>query len=529
MSRVKTRGQSRWVLGAGLALGLSPQAQALSFDFGDSGEWTLDWDTIVSYSAMWRVEKQDRDKFAFRDTGDLLGDLTRYTLMANSTDGNYNFGREMVQNRISVVTEVDINRDDFGVFARARAYYDEAYDGRTSHRQQDYLSYNSADIYGGDAAFQEFPGGTVDEHRDRLEMLDYFIYSGGELGERLYQLRLGSQVINWGEATFYQGINGLQNRADAIAATTPGVEVKEILLPTGALYGQVDLTDALSFEAYYQYEWKETELNGVGSYLSDRDFLGPGASSFLVALSPELFLVAPLEEIADASDSGQWGAALHWFTDGGTDIGFYYVNAHNKAPAYQLHYEGLIPSSYSVLYFEDIEGIAASFTTVVGGANVQGEVSWKEGMPVVLANGDPVAGDVWAVQVGGSTVLEPTALWDDFNLTFEFAGTGIDSHSNRELRYDDAALAVALRAELAYLNVMPGVDLRLIPFLQHTLDGTVLEAQMAEKATTFNLTLKGVYLNNLSAQVGYTAYFDGGDDNLISDRDNVTFNISYSF
>ena len=52
---------------AGLLLGAS-QAAALSFDLDEAGEWVLDWDTIISYSAQWRVAKQDDDKFAYRDT-----------------------------------------------------------------------------------------------------------------------------------------------------------------------------------------------------------------------------------------------------------------------------------------------------------------------------------------------------------------------------------------------------------------------------------------------------------------------------
>ena len=46
-------------------------AQALSFEFGEGGEWELDWDTNIAYSAQWRVAKQDDDKFEYRDTGDL--------------------------------------------------------------------------------------------------------------------------------------------------------------------------------------------------------------------------------------------------------------------------------------------------------------------------------------------------------------------------------------------------------------------------------------------------------------------------
>lgn len=504
--------------------------QALSFDLDDAGEWQLDWDTNISYAAMWRVAKQDDDKFAYRDTGDLLADSSRYSVLINANDGNNNFNRSLVKNKISFVSEMDLSWRNYGLFLRGRGYYDDIYNNDTDQRQEDILTYNSSELYGGDAGFQEFPGGTVDEYKDRLEMLDYFLYASGDLpGDRLFDIRLGSQVINWGEATFYQGINGLQNRADQDAANTPGVEVKEILLPTGAIYGQVDVVPDVTFEAYYQYEWRKTELNGVGSFFSDRDFLGAGAENFLVAIGPNLVIPVPKLREEKADDSGQWGAALHWITPGGMDFGLYYVNAHNKAPAYQLNYDGLLPRDYTIRYFEDIQGYAASFTTVLGLANIQGEISYKTDTPVVLENGDPVKGDVITAQLGGSFVLEPTMLWDDSNIAFELATVSIDSHDGNELRYDDSATAMAVHAEFSYINVMSGLDIKVPIFLQRTFDGTIYESQMVEDATTFNIVVKGIYLNNFSAQLGYTSYFDGGENNLISDRDNVSFSVSYSF
>ena len=512
-----------------LAAGAST-AQALSFEFGEGEEWLLDWDTIVSYSAQWRVAKQDDDQFEYRDVGDPIESLARYSTLLNANDGDNNFNRSLVQNKISFVSEIDLAWRNYGLFARGRGYYDDVYDSSTDHSEEDFLTYNSGTAVGGDTPFREFPDGTVDAHKDRLEMLDYFLFASGDLpGDRLFDIRLGSQVINWGEATFYQGINGLQNRADQIAANTPGVEVKEILLPTGALYAQVDLIPDVTLEAYYQYEWRKTELNGVGSYFSDRDFLGPGAQNFLVALGPNFIRPVPKLREESADDSGQWGAALHWVTAGGTDFGLYYVNAHNKAPAYQLNFDGLLPRDYTIRYFEDIQGYAASFTTVLGVTNIQGEISYKTDMPVVLVNGDPVDGDVITAQLGGSMVVEPTFAWDDLNITFELATVSIDSQDSDELRYDDHATAIALRPEFSYLNVFSGLDLKVIMFLQHTFDGTILESQMAESATTFNIVFKGIYLNNFSAQVGYTNYFDGGDDFLIADRDNVSLNLSYSF
>lgn len=515
-------------------------AQALNFRFGDGDEWNLDWDTNVAYTAQWRIEKQDDDKFRFKATGPdgstTLQDLERYSLLVNANDGNNNFNRSLVQNKASMVTEMDLSWRNFGLFARGRAYYDDVYDDTTDQSKEDFATYNNSYEWpNGDTSFREFPDNTVDEHRNRVEMLDYFLYASGELpGERLFDIRLGSQVINWGEATFTSGINGLQNRADVIARNTPGVEVKEILLPTGAIYGQLDLMPGLTFEAYYQYEWKETELNGVGSFFSDRDFLGPSARNFLVALGPDTFHATPKTPDENASDSGQWGSALHWITSGGTDFGLYYINAHNKSPAYQVNYpeglEGLaLPVSYTVVFAEDIQGYAASFTTVMGIANVQGEVSLKTDMPIVLSDGALDDGDLISYQLGGNYVLEPTRFWDDANLTFELAGAYIDSHDSSELRYDDNGTIVNLRLELAYLNIAQGYDLKVPIFFRRGLDGNILESEMVEDATAILIEFQLIYLNNFTSKLAYTTFFDGGENHLIADRDNVSVNFSYSF
>lgn len=511
-------------------------AQALSFHFGDDREWLLDWDTNVAYTAQWRVAKPDDDQFRYKDTGNIEADSRAYAELINANDGDSNFDRgTMVQNKVSTVTEMDLSWRNFGLFARGRAYYDNVYDQNTDINNQNFLTYNnSTNFPNGDTNFKKFPDGTVDEHRDRIEMLDYFLYaSGAVFDDHLFDIRLGSQVINWGEATFTSGINGLQNRADLIARTTPGVEVKEILLPTGALYGQIDLVTDLTFEAYYQYEWKKTELNGVGSYFSDRDFLGPGARNFLIPVgaNPESIIAIPRTADEAASDSGQWGTALHWLVLGDTDLGLYYINAHNKAPAFRINYPegGLLPESYTIVYFEDIQGYAASFTTVLANTNVQGEVSYKTDVPVVLLSGDPVEGDLISYQIGGSYVIQPTALWDDANLTFELAGAYIDSHDSAELRYDDHGTVINLRLEVSYLNILQGVDLRVPIFFRRGLDGNILETEMVEDSSAVNIEFQFIYLNNFTAKIGYSNFFDGGENTFINDRDNVSVNFSYSF
>ncbi len=92
-----------------------------------------------------------------------------------------------------------------------------------------------------------FPDDTQDMHGSRAELLDAFIWADLPMGGRTLQLRLGDQVIQWGESLFIQGgIASAMTHADLTAATAPGAELKEILLPTGALSGRIGLTQEIS-------------------------------------------------------------------------------------------------------------------------------------------------------------------------------------------------------------------------------------------------------------------------------------------
>ena len=125
--------------------------------------------------------------------------------------------------------------------------------------------------------------------------------------------------------------------------------------------------------------------------------------------------------------------------------------------------------------------------------------------------------------------MDPTMFWDDGSLTFELAGAYIDSHDSSELTYDDNGTVLNLRLEVAYLNIVPGLDLKVPVFFKRGLDGNILESEMVEDATAVNIEFQFIYLNNFTTKFGYTTFFDGGENNLISDRDNVSVNVSYSF
>jgi hypothetical protein len=532
-------------------------SQALDYDF-DNGI-AVAVDSTITWAAQWRMEDRDRS-ISGRDFVQALqlepflplSDATyseAQTVIVNGNDGNNSFDTGLISHRLTFLFDVDANWENYGVFLRGKAFYDQVYqDNSNDLDREDLSTYNSGTLYGGETQRGHYPDRSRDRQGSRMEVLDAFAYATWEIpGDRLLDLRVGRQVINWGESTFYQGINSIQNRVDAAAANTPGVEVKEIMLPTGAIFVQGDLTPNLAMEAYYQYEWIGHDLNGVGSYFATEDQVGPGANAFLIP-TPNSPLVpenirgneyhlrgVPRTPDEDAKDSGQWGVGLHYLTEGNWDLGLFHVRGHDKKPSFVLDYISVpgspqpVPTSYKLRYYEDIKATAASFTTVIGETNIQGELSFLDGTPMVNAAGDPQRENLLKFQIGGSHVFGPTFLADDTNLIFEGFYAEVTSAKDGELRVDDKAWGYSLLSEFTYNNALQGWDVKIPVYIKHDVEGTVRELQVYQGSKVVSLGVTGTYLNNFSANLAYSFYFGGGDDNLLHDRDHLALTLKYSF
>lgn len=529
------RAMRRRLAAAALLLAAS---RAGAFNFETESGLSIDLDTTLTYGVQWRVEDADDNLLRRPDPSwDFAQQLSFLSdpdtvIAQNMDDGNNNFDTGLVSNRATALVDIEIEKDNYGAFVRAKAFYDHVYASRrTAMDEAGYLTMNNAPA----TRSGDFPDETEDEHGAHAEFLDAYAYASFDVGERVLDLRLGSQMINWGEATFFPGINGMQNRFDASVANVPGTEVKEIFLPTGAVYAQLDLTSSLALQTYYQYEWRHTILNGVGSYFSQQDYLGPGAETFYVGARGLFGLDPRIPRLADdePGDQGQYGVALRYSLESGTELAFYYVNAHNKAPSFERQDIAIagqaLPVSYRIRYFDDIRTTGASFSTLVGDTQVNGEVSYRANTPFANAAGDPEREELLQAQVGFTQVVRPNALWDDLTLVGEFVGVDVMGRSGDDLAFDARAFSYAVRADFAYKNVLQALDTNVVLFVMHTLDGTIREAQMVDDAVVTGVTLRGTWLDKIIAELSYANYSGGGFDHWIIDRDNVAFNIKYSF
>ena len=487
---------------------LSMNSYGLSFQPTD--DLNVEWDTTIGYTAGWRVSERDQALLAAKP---------------NNTDGSYNFDKgDLMANRLTVLTEADFNyKKDFGFFIRAKAFYDGIYHGINSN------SVNPAPNYSSSAA-NEFSSAAKNQHGDDIRLLDAFVYGNFNIAEHNMSVRVGNQVVSWGESLFIPNGIASNNPVDVTAAAVPGVELKEIFLPVGTVYGQLDLTDRVSIEAFYQYDWDRTELNAPGSYFSDTDFVGPGADKLYV---PGLALARGADN--QPQDDGQWGVALHYISDfmGETDFGFYAMNYHEQAEQV-VYIPGVNPwPDFAFDYAEDTHLYGASFGTVAGDVNISGELSYRDNIPVPLLSGVERV-KMWQAQSSISYLTGSNALADDTLILFEVGANKITGDHASDLLFDEFAWGYVGQVKLHYFGIAPGLDLIVPINFKHGVNGTssAIASGFKEGSKAINVGFDFRYQNNLTASLAYTNFFGKAEHAFagdLRDRDFVSLNLKYSF
>ncbi|SFO81475.1 Protein of unknown function [Ectopseudomonas composti] len=324
-----------------LPLLVAAQAQAVEFSFADN-EITGSIDTTVSYGQLWRVQGQDK-------TNDDI----------NTNDGNRNFDTGLVSEVFKITSDLEASYRNYGVFIRGTAFYDT----QIMDKRNDYYDANSpAQPSQSAPRDNSFTRETRHKAGRDAQILDAYVYGNWDVGNMPVSGRLGKQVFNWGEGLFYRNGVNTTNPVDAAKFRLPGSEVKEVLVPVEALSFNIGLTDNLSMETFYQFNWKETAIDPVGTYFSETDLFADGgntAYSTQRALIPLGGLysglsaagvgglqggrtvdgngnikVASVGPDINAKNDGQFGVAFRYIAEelNSTEFGFYFVNYHAKEP-----------------------------------------------------------------------------------------------------------------------------------------------------------------------------------------------------
>ena len=180
----------------------------------------------------------------------------------NTDDGRLNFEKnDIVSAPVKLLSDITFRQGDISGLVRVKAFYDAILMDDGSFARDGELSDQGEEDAGAN-----------------LELLDAFVSYDFDVANMPATIRVGKQVINWGEATFIPGGNSAFNPIDVPAIRRPGAEIKEALLPVEALYGSLALTDTISLEAYVG-GWDTFKLDVGGTFFAGSDVFQDGTTT----------------------------------------------------------------------------------------------------------------------------------------------------------------------------------------------------------------------------------------------------------
>lgn len=401
----------RWLpLAVAIALGsvAVPAAQAAAF--GDPSGFHGRFNASLAYGLAVRTQDPADNLVGKAHFDPMVSSLglgtpaqraARGRFSVNGDDGTLAYKQwRPFSNAVSGNFDLQLNYgNDWGAFIRAYAFYD------FENANRDNLSRDARKRVGKD-----------------VRLLDAFIFHNFTAGDRSGAVRLGRQVVSWGESTFIQGGMNAINPVDVSKLRVAGAELKQAFLPVNMLWGSLNFTENFSGEALYMLDWEQTDPDPTGSFFGTNDFAVKGGRYVMLnfgtvpqpVINSDLFeevclrgnyaasdadlppaLVAagcsaafPRGNDREAKNSGQYGFALRYFADelNNTEFGFYALNYHSRLPLISgISVTDTSPTSgrYFVEYPEDIRVFGLSFNTLLEGSGValQGEYTYRPNAP----------------------------------------------------------------------------------------------------------------------------------------------------
>lgn len=403
-----------------LALLCAGPAHAFQFQPSDTIKGSLDMQ--LTLGAGMRMQKQNPG---------LIGD-TRVNSAANTfqssngDDGDLNYNRgDLFTTYLKFTPELLLTfPDNYKFLARGTALYDfKATDTRRTDLENDAEKAIARDV----------------------QLLDLWVSKELNIGSQRTRIRVGNQVISWGESLF--GIGGIDSAMalDFQKFAIPGTQIKEAVLPAPMISVASGLGHGINVEAYYQFHWNRNKVPPVGTYFSVGDIYGKGMGPVTLDSNQFNFGGFDAAQISGARDLGtlhqtqqnlvngvyfgdgvwnsvgvpfagentpknlgQYGIAMH-FKPAATslDVGFYFMNYHDKMPVLSLLGDGRV--QWSFLENRKMYGVSTNFP--LGNWAVGWELSYRPKDAVALTFPYGQGGQLDSLTNGIVGVTTP--LWID--------------------------------------------------------------------------------------------------------------------
>jgi hypothetical protein len=535
-----------------LQFGVCHTALAIDIDTGNP-ELKLRWDNTFKYSAAARLEG--------RKAVMITDDPANNQGTINLDDGDRNFSKGLISNRVDLLTEFDLKyQDKYGLRVSGAAWYDRVYNRPNDNNDASRANQSST-------AYNQFTNATRNLHGRKAEILDAFVFGSADIAGMPTTVRLGKHSLLYGETLFF-GANGIANAQAPVDVvkllSVPGSQFKEIILPVNQVSSQIQILPNLALGGYYQFEFRKSRIPAVGSYFSGADVFDDGAENFLFAPG----LGAPRTGDLKARDKGQFGFQLRWRPESmDTEFGAYAVRYHDKLFQAYLRANPLFaapgPFNFQLVYPEDIKSYGLSFSTSVGDFNVAGEGSIRRNTPLVSGpqidpsiTGSAGIGANALYAVGSSAhlnlstlyLLSSSSMWDGGSFLGEIGWNrrtsvkmneqAIDPNSSRD------AWGMRFIFEPQWFQVFPQMDISVPLGLGYNPRGNSSVVQQfnggTRKGGDMSIGLKGTYQQQWRFGLTYNHFIGaagaalGADAHLsfkqnLADRDFISLSVQTSF
>jgi uncharacterized protein DUF1302 len=391
--------------------------------------------------------------------GDPTRGGTNTAQWSNGDDGNLNYKKgDLFTTYLKFTPELLLKfPHDFKFMARGTALYDfKATDTRRTDLQEDAKDQVARDV----------------------RLLDLWVSKDMNIGSQRARVRVGNQVVSWGESIFAIGGINQTNALDFQKFTTPGTQIKEAVIPAPIVSVASGLGSGVNIEVYYQFRWNRNRVPPVGTYFSAADIYDKGRQPLFIDVTggPGTFNFGGLDPAAGGTmfdgvtgttfpvqfvddktpkNSGQYGVAVHYKPQGiSLDLGFYFMNYHDKMPVLATLADG-VSAQWNFLEDRKLYGVSANFP--VGSWAIGWELSYRPKDAVALTGCYQPGGPLEANNNGVFGINCP--LWID-EKKFQMHLTGIllmnpsDHGWLLDLLNADTATVTAEAVGVRY----PGVD-----------------------------------------------------------------------
>lgn len=569
------------VVVATLGMGVAGQAQAFKFDLDNGISGSMD--STISLGVQRRMESPNKSMVG-RDNGGSIGTTGRLGELVNGS------GQGSTSNPDFNYTNIDDGNLNYKkgdiVAAVLKGTHELALGERGNWAALGRVTW-STDFAAANTVRTPLDDEAKKAMTQNVSLLDLWVSKDFKVGDNSAKVKLGNQVINWGEDIFiFGGINTI-HAFDLRKAHIPGTQVKEILIPAPMASLSMALGAGFSTEMYYQFAWNSFKLDPAGTYWSTADFIGKGGkrgafipSSLggigdfdptrgrsLDSINTAQGLI-PVEQTKPGND-GQYGFNLRYKQPGAdTEFAAYYIRYHDKLPFVGFKINPAVSNLFGGIiaveqYGENKELFGVSANTKVGDWAFGAELSYRPRDSVAIDPTVPLSGRYSVFSLPSNTVANGYVNEKKYQ-GHVTAFTWLPPELTRALGAADGAFM----AEVAVAHY-PGLKLNgEIPYLLNNYElptrtswGYVMEVSLtyanvfnsgwtATPIVDFYHDVKGTspntipfvegrkalavglnfdYHNQWKVGLGYSSFFGGGNLNLMRDRDIASMTVSYTF